>query len=79
MLRDDLEGWDRRRDGGHGREVQEGGDICIDTADSHHCKQKLTPHCKVIKIHLNNNDDNINAAFYFFTLILSKTCFPETL
>ena len=30
MLCDDLEGWDREG----GREMQEGGDICIRTADS---------------------------------------------
>ena len=34
MLSDDLEKWD---DGGVGREVQEGGDICIYIADSFHC------------------------------------------
>ena len=33
MLCDDLEGWDR---GVHGKEAQEGGDICIYTADSLH-------------------------------------------
>ena len=32
MLCDDLDGWD-----GRGREVQEGGDICIHIADSLHC------------------------------------------
>ena len=31
---DDLEGWDG---GGGGRETQEGGDICIQIADSRHC------------------------------------------
>ena len=31
ILYDDLEGWDRV---GGGREVQEGGDICIAVADS---------------------------------------------
>ena len=31
MLCDDLDGWDG------GREVQEGGDICIHIADSLHC------------------------------------------
>ena len=34
MLCGDLEGWDG---GGGGREAQEGGDICILTADSHCC------------------------------------------
>ena len=34
MLYDDLEGWGGRRGG---REVQEGGDICILMADSHCC------------------------------------------
>ena len=29
----DLDGWD----GGAGREVQEGGDICMHIADSLHC------------------------------------------
>ena len=33
MLRDDLDGWDV----GGEREVQEGGDIVIHTADSLHC------------------------------------------
>ena len=32
MLCGDLDGWD-----GEGREVQEGGDICIHIADSLHC------------------------------------------
>ena len=31
MVFDDLDGWD----GGDGREVQKGGDICMHTADSH--------------------------------------------
>ena len=34
VLCDDLDGWDG---GGGGREVQEGGDICIHIADSLHC------------------------------------------
>ena len=34
MLCDDLGGWDG---GGGGREVQEGGDIGIHTADPLHC------------------------------------------
>ena len=34
MLCDDLDGWDGV---GGGREVQEGGDICIHIADSFHC------------------------------------------
>ena len=34
MLCDDLEGWDGRWGE---REAQEGGDICILTADSHCC------------------------------------------
>ena len=34
MLCDDLDGWDKGRGG---REVQEGGDICIHVADSLHC------------------------------------------
>ena len=38
MLYDDLEGWDR---GTRGREVQQGGDICIYTADSLHCTAKI--------------------------------------
>ena len=33
MLCDDLDVWG----GGSGREVQEGGDICIHIADSLHC------------------------------------------
>ena len=32
MFCDDLEGWDR----GDGRKAEEGGDICIHIADSHH-------------------------------------------
>ena len=32
MLSGDLDGWD-----GGGREVEEGGDICIHIADSLHC------------------------------------------
>ena len=35
MLCDDLEGGDGV---GGGREVQEGGDICILMSDSHYCK-----------------------------------------
>ena len=35
MLCDDLDGWDGG--GGGGREVQEGGDICIHIADSLRC------------------------------------------
>ena len=34
MLFDDLEGWD---EGGGGRQLQEGGDICIHVADSLCC------------------------------------------
>ena len=34
MLCDDLDGYDG---GGHGKEVQEGGNICIHTADSLCC------------------------------------------
>ena len=35
VLCDDLDGWDGG--GGRGREVQEGGDICIHIADSLRC------------------------------------------
>ena len=35
MLCDDLDGWDGEVGGG--REVQEGGDICIHIADSVRC------------------------------------------
>ena len=38
MLCDNLEGWDRM---GSGREVQEGGDICILMADSHYCMAEI--------------------------------------
>ena len=38
MLCDNLEGWDRM---GSGREVQEGGDICILMADSHFCMAEI--------------------------------------
>ena len=38
MLCDNLEGWDRT---GSGREVQEGGDICILMADSHFCMAEI--------------------------------------
>ena len=37
MLCDDLEGWDAESE----REAQEGGDICIYTADSHCCGIKI--------------------------------------
>ena len=40
MLCDNLEGWDGV---GSGKEVQEGGDICILMADLH---LKLTQYCK---------------------------------
>ena len=46
MLCDDLEGWVEECGG---REVQEGGEVCIHTADSPcFVQQKLTQHCKVI-------------------------------
>ena len=44
MLRDDLEGWEEEGR----REVQEGGDIRIQIADSLHCTAALTQHCKAI-------------------------------
>ena len=44
MLLDDLEGWEEEG----GREVQEGGDIGIQIADSLHCTAALTQHCKAI-------------------------------
>ena len=37
MLRDDLEGWDG---GGWGREAQDGGDMCVHTADSLCCTEE---------------------------------------
>ena len=40
ILCDNLEGWDG---GGGGREVQEGGDICILMADSCWCVAETTP------------------------------------
>ena len=42
MLSGDPGGWD----GVGEREVQEGGDIDIHIADSLHCTEKLTQHCK---------------------------------
>ena len=43
VLYDDLDGWNRVG----GREVQEGGDICIHITDSFHCIVE-TQHCKAI-------------------------------
>ena len=50
MLCDELEGWDGGRGG---REVQEGGDMCIFMADSHCCM--ATRHCKAIIFQLKIN------------------------
>ena len=49
MLCDDLEGWDG---GVTGREVQEGGDICIRIAIRVDVWQKLTQHWKTIILQL---------------------------
>ena len=38
MLCDDLEGWGM---GGGGREIQDGGNICIYIADSFHCTVEI--------------------------------------
>ena len=43
VLCDDLEGWDR---GWVGREVQEGGDMCIHVADSRGCTTETNTACK---------------------------------
>ena len=43
----------KRDFGGHGREVQEGGDTCIHIADS--CCIAETQHCKAITFHLKKN------------------------
>ena len=43
MLCGDLEGWD-----GVGKEVQDGGDICVRIVDSLVVQQKLTQHGKTI-------------------------------
>ena len=40
---------------GGGREVQEGGDICIHIAGSHVVQQKLTQHCKAVILQLKIN------------------------
>ena len=45
MLCDDVE---RQEGRGNGAEAQEGGDLCIHTADSQSCTEKLIQHCKVI-------------------------------
>ena len=37
---------------GGGREAREGGDICVHTADSCCCTQRLTRHCKAIILQL---------------------------
>ena len=47
MLCDDLEVWD----GVGGKETQEGGDICIPTADSRSC---TVEHCKASTLQLGN-------------------------
>ena len=41
MLCDDLDGWDV----GMGREVQKGGYVHINRADSLHCTAEVTQHC----------------------------------
>ena len=38
LLCDNLEGWDGV---GDGKEVQEGGDICIPMTDSHRCMAEI--------------------------------------
>ena len=52
MLCDNLEGWDR---GWGGREVQEGGAICILRAGSCYYMEKRTQHCKAIILQLKIN------------------------
>ena len=51
MLCDDLEGWDES-----GQEVQEGGDICIHTADSLHYIAEATQHGRAIILQFENED-----------------------
>ena len=52
MLCDDLEGWDGSRGG---REVQEGGDMCILMADSHCCMAETNKQWKAIIFQLKIN------------------------
>ena len=47
----DLEGWD---EAGGGREVQEGGDICLNIHDS--CTAELIQHCRPIILQLKKED-----------------------
>ena len=48
MLRDDLPGWDGDR------EVQEGGNLSVNTADSLHFRKKLTQHWEAIILQLKH-------------------------
>ena len=52
MLCDNLGRWDGV---GGGREVQEGGDICILMVDSHSYMAETTQHCKAIIFQLKIN------------------------
>ena len=53
--------WPRRVGWGCGREAQEGGDTCIQIADSLVSQQKQTQHYKaIIHHHHNNNNNNKN-------------------
>ena len=58
LLCDNLEGLDEV---GSGKEVQEGGDPCIPTADYVDVCQKPAQHCKAIVLQLK-----ISKFFFFF-------------
>ena len=47
-----LEGWNGV---GGGREIQEGGDICIPMANSYQCLAEMTQYCKAMILQLKIN------------------------
>ena len=53
---------------GEGREIQEGGDLCIIMAGSHCCRQKATQHCKAIVLQIKKQQQQ--AFGYDLNLIL---------
>ena len=50
-LCNNLEGWDGERDG---KEIQEGGDVCIPMADSYWCLAETAQFCKAVILQLKN-------------------------
>jgi len=78
VLCDNLEGWDR---GWGGREVQEGGAICILRADSCYCMEKSTQHCKAIILQLKIKKEK-NAFQYIVGAdkycLIQKVCFLKS-